>query len=64
MFCNTSGDADYWQDFCDLKGIKRELTIPYNPPQNGVAKRMNEMIQVKIRSVRVVRCVVCALRRR
>ena len=30
-----------FQDFCDLKGIKRELSAPYNPPQNGVAKRMN-----------------------
>ena len=30
-----------FQDFCDLKGIKRELTAPYNPPQNGIAERMN-----------------------
>ena len=34
-----------FQDFCDLKGIKRELTTPYNPPQNGVAERMNRTIQ-------------------
>ena len=25
-------------DFCNEAGIKRELTIPYNPQQNGVAK--------------------------
>ena len=30
-----------FQDFCDKKGIKRELIAPYNPPQNGVAERMN-----------------------
>ena len=28
-------------DFCDSKGIKQELTTPYNPSQNGVAERMN-----------------------
>ena len=40
-----------FQDFCDAKGIKRELTAPYNPPQNGVAERMNRMIQEKVRSM-------------
>ena len=40
-----------FQDFCDLKGIKRELTAPYNPPQNGVAERMNRTIQEKVRSM-------------
>ena len=40
-----------FEDFCDSKGIKRELTSPYNPPQNGVAERMNQTIQEKIRSM-------------
>ena len=40
-----------FQDFCDQKGIKRELTAPYNPPQNGVADRMNRTIQEKVRSM-------------
>ena len=40
-----------FQDFCDAKGIKREFTAPYNPPQNGVAERMNRTIQEKIRSM-------------
>ena len=40
-----------FQDFCDLKGIKRELTAPYNPPQNGVAERMNRTIQEKVHSM-------------
>ena len=26
-----------FQDFCDVKGIKWELTSPYNPSQNRVA---------------------------
>ena len=36
---------------CDLKGIKRELTAPYNPPQNGVLERMNRTIQEKVHSM-------------
>ena len=28
-------------DFCKEAGIKREYTVPYNPQQNGVAKRKN-----------------------
>ena len=28
-----------FNDFCQKAGIKRELTIPYNPQHNGVAER-------------------------
>ena len=38
-------------DFCNSKGIKRELTAPCNPSQNGVAERMNRTIQEKVRSM-------------
>jgi transposase InsO family protein len=31
-------------NFCKDVGIKRELTIPYNPQQNGVAERKNRTI--------------------
>ena len=40
-----------FQDICELKGIKRELTAPYNPPQNGVAERMNRTIREKVSSM-------------
>ena len=32
------------KDLCREAGIKRELTIPYNPQQNGVAERKNRTI--------------------
>jgi hypothetical protein len=33
-----------FNDFCIEAGIKREYTLPYNPQQNGVAKRKNRSI--------------------
>ena len=33
-----------FEAFCKDAGIKRELTTPYNPQQNGVAKRNNRYI--------------------
>ena len=35
-----------------MKGIKRELTAPYNPPQNGVAERKNRSL------MEMARCMV------
>ena len=37
----TSGEFD---DFYRKAGIKRELTVPYNPQQNGVAERKNRTV--------------------
>ena len=37
-----------FQEFCDAKGIKRDLTAPFNPEQNGVAERMNRTIQERV----------------
>jgi transposase InsO family protein len=31
-------------NFCKDVGIKRELTTPYNPQQNGVVERKNRTI--------------------
>ncbi len=40
-----------FQAFCDSKGIKRELTAPYNPPQNEVVERMNQIIQDRVHTM-------------
>ncbi|MCO5581974.1 hypothetical protein L7F22_035863 [Adiantum nelumboides] len=40
-----------FQDFCESKGIKQELTAFYNPSQNGVVERMNRTIQEKVKSM-------------
>jgi transposase InsO family protein len=36
--------SNEFNDFYAGEGIKRELTIPYNPQQNGVAERKNMAI--------------------
>ena len=36
--------SNEFNDFYKEAGIKRELTIPYNPKQNGVAERKNRPI--------------------
>jgi transposase InsO family protein len=33
-----------FMDFCAGEGIRRELTVPYNPQQTGVAERRNRAI--------------------
>jgi transposase InsO family protein len=33
-----------FEDFCKEAGIKRQLTVPYKPQQNGIAKRKNRTI--------------------
>ena len=43
--------SDEFQHVCDAHGIKRELTVPHNRAQNGVAKRMNHTIQEKIHNM-------------
>ena len=37
--------------FCDENGIQRELTAPYTPEQNGVAKRKNRTVVEMARSL-------------
>ena len=34
-------ESHHFEGFCKEAGIKRQLTVPYNPQQNGVAKRKN-----------------------
>jgi hypothetical protein len=33
-----------FEDYCTTTGIKKELTVPYNPQQNGVAERKNRTV--------------------
>ena len=35
-------ESNEFDDFCREAGIKGELTMPYNPQQNGVAERKNK----------------------
>ena len=44
----TSGE---FKTFCSEVGIKRELSTPYNPQQNGVAKRMNRTIMEAVKAM-------------
>ena len=37
--------------FCRDAGIKRELTTPYNPQQNGVAERKNRTIMEAVKTM-------------
>jgi transposase InsO family protein len=40
-----------FMDFCAGEGIRRELIVPYNPQQNGVAERKNRAIVGAARSM-------------
>jgi hypothetical protein len=33
--------SNTFAEYCAAEGIKKELTVPYNPQQNGVAERKN-----------------------
>jgi len=37
-------ESHEFESFCKEAGIKRQLTVPYNPQQNGVAERKNRTI--------------------
>jgi hypothetical protein len=43
---NNGGEFEslQFEDFCKSAGIKRQLTVPYNPQQNGVVERKNKTI--------------------
>ena len=37
-------ESHSFDDFCKEEGIKKQLSIPYNPQQNGVVERKNRTI--------------------
>ena len=43
--------SDLFKAYCGEKGIARQLTIPYMPQQNGVAKRKNKTLLDMVRSM-------------
>ena len=45
--------SEEFKTICDEKGIKRELTIPYTPQQNGVAERRNRTLLDMVRLMMV-----------
>ena len=40
-----------FKEFCEEKGIQRQLTIPRTPQQNGVAERRNRTLLDMVRSM-------------
>ena len=45
-FCSNN-----FQNFCEMNGIKRQLTTAYTPQQNGVAERKNCTVVEMARSM-------------
>ena len=45
-FCSTE-----FQEYCDKNGVKRHLTAPYSPQQNGVVERRNRTLLEMTRSI-------------
>ena len=43
--------SEEFVNFCRDVGIKRELTTPYNPQQNGVAERKNRTIMEVVKTM-------------
>ena len=43
--------SEQFKEFCDKKGIARQLTMPYTPQQNGVAERRNRTLLEMVRSM-------------
>ena len=44
-------NSEEFNRFYDLNGIKRQLTAPYSPQQNGVVERKNQTIMSCVRSM-------------
>ena len=43
--------SNEFNEYCKEVGIKRELTIPYNPEKNGVAERNNRSIMEAMKAM-------------
>jgi transposase InsO family protein len=43
--------SEEFKEYCKEVGIKRELSTPYNPQENGLAKRKNQMIMEAMKAM-------------
>jgi transposase InsO family protein len=43
--------SEEFKEYCKEVGIKRELSTPYNPQQNGIAERKNRTIMEAIKAM-------------
>ena len=43
--------SDEFKELCDKSGIKKQLTAPYTPQQNGVVERKNRTVMGLVRSM-------------
>ncbi|PNX94522.1 copia-type polyprotein [Trifolium pratense] len=44
-------NSNEFNNFCEVNGIKRQVTAAYTPQQNGIAKRKNRTIMDMVRSM-------------
>ena len=51
LFDGGEFTSNEFKELCKHLGIKRELTTPYNPQQNGVAERKNRMTMEAARAM-------------
>jgi len=51
--CDNGGEyvGQRFMEFCRMKGIQMEFTVPYTPQQNGVSERFNRTILDKARAM-------------
>jgi transposase InsO family protein len=41
--------ANHFKEYCVELGVRRELTTPYSPQQNGVVERRNQTVMTDVR---------------
>lgn len=51
----TNGGGEFtsrdWHSFCDVQGIKHQVTVPYTSQMNGVAENKHQVLQYQARTM-------------